>query len=94
MIEQACAMGEIIVKPYLSNGRIYVDTVLPESFFAVDFSGDTIMTAVFPEQLVIGKYCYTRLEYHRFDPITRCMSAGYFAESTMERQENTADKGL
>lgn len=67
MIEQACAMGGIIVKPYLSNGRIYADTVLPESFFAVDFSEDTVTSAVFPEQLVIGKYCYTRLEYHRFD---------------------------
>lgn len=71
MIEQACAMGGVIVKPYLSNGRIYVDTVLPESFFAVDFSEDTITAAVFPEQLVIGKNCYTRLEYHRFDPENR-----------------------
>lgn len=71
MVEQACAVGGIIIKPYLSNGRIYVDTVLPESFFAVDFSEDTIMSAVFPEQLVIGKYCYTRLEYHRFDPEKR-----------------------
>ena len=30
MVEQACAVGGIIVKPYLSNGRIYVDTVLPK----------------------------------------------------------------
>lgn len=67
-IEQACAMGGIVIKPYLSNGRIYVDTVLPESFFAVDFSEDTVTSAVFPEQLVIGKNCYTRLEYHRFNP--------------------------
>lgn len=71
MVEQACAVGGIIVKPYLSNGRIYVDTVLPENFFAVDFSEDTITSAVFPEQLVIGKNCYTRLEYHRFDPENR-----------------------
>lgn len=70
-VEQACAMGGIILKPYLSNGQIYVDTVLPESFFAVDFSEDTITSAVFPEQLVIGKYCYTRLEYHRFNPEKR-----------------------
>ena len=42
MVEQACAMGGIIIKPYLSNGRICVDTVLPESFFAVDFSEDTV----------------------------------------------------
>lgn len=68
IVEQACAMGGIIIKPYLSNGQIYVDTVLPESFFAVDFSEDTITSAVFPEQLVIGKYCYTRLEFHQFDP--------------------------
>ncbi len=71
MVEQACAVGGIIVKPYLSNGRIYVDTVLPENFFAVDFSEDTITSAIFPEQLVIGKNCYTRLEYHRFDPENR-----------------------
>lgn len=68
IVEQACAMGGIIIKPYLSNGQIYVDTVLPESFFAVDFSEDTITSAVFPEQLVIRKYCYTRLEFHQFDP--------------------------
>lgn len=68
IVEQACAMGGIIIKPYLSNGQIYVDTVLPESFFAVDFSEDTVTSAVFPEQLIIGKNCYTRLEFHRFDP--------------------------
>ena len=68
IVEQACAMGGIIIKPYISNGKICVDTVLPESFFAVDFSEDTITSAVFPEQLVIGKNCYTRLEYHQFDP--------------------------
>jgi len=67
--EQACALGGIIVKPYLSNGRIYVDAVSPQSFFPVDFSEDTITSAVFPEQLVIGKYCYTRLEYHQFVPL-------------------------
>lgn len=71
VVEQACATGGIIIKPYLSNGKIYVDTVLPNSFFAVDFSEDAITSAVFPEQLVIGKYCYTRLEYHRFDPKNR-----------------------
>lgn len=71
MVEQACAMGGIILKPYLSNGQIYVDTVLPESFFAVDFSEDTVTSAVFPEQLVIGKHCYTRLEFHQFDPKKR-----------------------
>ena len=71
MVEQACAMGGIIIKPYISNGKICVDTVLPESFFAVDFSEDTITSAVFPEQLVIGKYCYTRLEYHQFNPKKR-----------------------
>ena len=46
IVEQACAMGGIIIKPYLSNGQIYVDTVLPESFFAVDFSEDTDRTSV------------------------------------------------
>ena len=71
MVEQACAMGGIIIKPYLSNGRICVDAVLPESFFAVDFSEDTVTAAVFPEQLVIGKNCYTRLEFHQFDPKKR-----------------------
>ena len=71
MVEQACAMGGIMIKPYLANNQIYTDTVLPESFFAVDFSEDTMTSAVFPEQLVIGKYCYTRLEYHRFDPEKR-----------------------
>ncbi|MDE6833271.1 MAG: phage capsid protein [Ruminococcus sp.] len=71
MVEQACAMGGIIIKPYLSNGRICVDAVLPVSFFAVNFSEDTVTAAVFPEQLVIGKNCYTRLEFHQFDPKKR-----------------------
>ena len=56
---------------FLINNQIYTDTLLPESFFAVNFSEDTMTSAVFPEQLVIGKYCYTRLEYHRFDPEKR-----------------------
>lgn len=65
--EKTCALGGIIVKPYVSNGKIYVDTITPDCFFPVDFSENTIISAVFPEQLIIGKNCYTRLEFHRFD---------------------------
>ena len=66
--EKACALGGIIVKPYISNGKIYLDTITPDCFFPVDFSENMITSAVFPEQLVIGKNCYTRLEFHRLNP--------------------------
>ena len=65
--EKACALGGIIVKPYISNGKIYLDTITPDCFFPVDFSENMITSAVFPEQLVIGKNCYTRLEFHRLN---------------------------
>ena len=69
--EFACALGGIVFKPYLSGRKIKVETITADRFYPVEFSTDGEMTAaVFIERCTSGKTFYTRLEYHRFNPIT------------------------
>lgn len=66
-IEYAAAKGGIAFKPYLSDGHIEVDVVQADGFFPVKFnSRDEVLAAVLPEEIVQGKYKYTRIEYHEF----------------------------
>lgn len=65
LCEYACADGGIAFKPYVSNGKIEVDTVLADSFYPTAYnSRGEITGAVFVETKTKGKEVYTRLEYH------------------------------
>lgn len=67
-VEFACALGGIILKPYLSGKRIKVDSVTADRFLPVSFDSDgEITAAVFQERYTIGNEYYTRLEYHSLD---------------------------
>lgn len=65
--ELACATGGVVLKPYVSDGRIKVATIRAENFIPTEFneSGE-IIGAAFLERYYSGKKVYTRIEQHAF----------------------------
>lgn len=64
-IERALALGGVVLKPFVSYGRIETDFVYANKFAPVSFnSNKEITSALFADQKTIGRDTYTRLEYH------------------------------
>lgn len=64
-VEQGCAKGGLMMKPFISGDRIAVDFVQADQFYPVSFdSSGNITGCVFADQRVVGQYYYTRLEFH------------------------------
>ncbi len=66
-LETALALGGMVFKPYVSNGRIVVDMVRADCFTPISFDDEKMTSAVFVDRKKIGKIYYTRLEYHSFN---------------------------
>lgn len=66
-LEVGNAVGGLVFKPYVKDGKLYVDLVKGSCFYPTEFnsSGD-IIAGIFVSQLTKGNYIYTRLEYHKF----------------------------
>ena len=68
--EYACAKGGLMLKPYISAGKIVTAFVQADSFFPVAFdSSGNITGCVFADRKTKGSRYYTRLEYHDFSPV-------------------------
>ena len=64
-VEKGVAKGGLMLKPYISGDRIYVDFVQADQFYPVAFDANgNITSCVFADQRTIGDKYYTRLEYH------------------------------
>jgi A118 family predicted phage portal protein len=64
-VEQGCAKGGMMLKPYISGEQIAVDFVQADQFYPVSFDSNGNITAcVFVDQRTVGSNYYTRLEYH------------------------------
>lgn len=82
-VERGCAKGSLIFKPYVSGGRIVVDTVEADQFLPVAFDGDGRITAViFVDQRQVGEIYYTRLEYHALQDGTVTIRNAAFRSSS------------
>ena len=66
-LEVGNAVGGLVFKPYVKDGKLYVDLVKGSCFYPTEFnsSGD-IIAGIFASQLTKGNNIYTRLEYHKF----------------------------
>lgn len=64
-LEYGNAKGGLIIKPYVKNGRIFIEFIQQGYFYPVEYD-DTgkITSAIFVSQKVEGENIYTRLEYH------------------------------
>lgn len=66
-LEQGCASGGMIIKPYpnTNDGHIYFDWAMDWSFYPVAFDDDgNLSDVIIPDIFRDGKTIYTRLERH------------------------------
>lgn len=85
-VEKACAMGGIMLKPYLTPSGIATAYIQADSFFPTAFdSSGNITGCIFTERKIVGKRYYTRLEYHSFDEGTyTVLNKAYVSENASE----------
>lgn len=71
-VEDYCAKGGIVLKPYVSRGndgqpgQIEVEFVSADAFYPVNYDKREITDAIFLEFQRMDEYVYTRAEYHQF----------------------------
>lgn len=94
-VESGCALGGMVFKPYLSNGRFAVDFVQADSMLPVSFDGSGNMTAcVFADTRTVGDKYFTRLEFHRLEGTTYTVQNLAFVSSVRDqlgRQTNLSE---
>lgn len=65
--EKALALGGMIIKPYMSNGQLYLDFNQQGEFYPITFDDDgNIIDVAFFDQFTSGKYVYTKVERQTF----------------------------
>lgn len=93
-LEIGNAVGGLVFKPYVKDGKIYVDLVKGSCFYPTEFnsSGD-IIAGIFASQLTKGDEIYTRLEYHKFyeKPILNDIS--YIIKNVVYKSNNNSILG-
>jgi A118 family predicted phage portal protein len=68
-VEKGVAKGGLMLKPYVSGGRISVDFVQADQFYPVAFDSDgDITSCIFADHRQAGDRYYTRLELHQMQP--------------------------
>lgn len=66
-VEKALALGGMIIKPYISNNKIYFDFSFQGDFLPIAFDDDGNITDIaFYDQFVSGEYVYTKVERQTF----------------------------
>ena len=70
-IEEACAVGGILFKPYVSRGIIYTDCLTQERFRPIQFTDDEITGIACFSRISRGKYYYCRVEKQIYDEAAR-----------------------
>lgn len=66
-LEIGNAVGGLVFKPYVKDGKLYIDLVKGSQFYPTEFdSSGNIITGIFVSQLTKSDNIYTRLEYHKF----------------------------
>ena len=64
-VEQGCAKGGLVFKPYVSGGGLCVDFIQADAFFPLAFNNSgRITSAAFAERIVRGDRFFTRIEKH------------------------------
>lgn len=82
-VHLAAAMGGLLLKPLVSEGRIVVDAVQADCFYPIAFDSSGRMTSVVTaEQITRKGTIYTRLEYHSYLPGQHVIQNRAFASTT------------
>ena len=67
-IEEGCALGSLLFKPYVSRGKVLVDCITPEKFRPIHFTDDEITGIACFSRITRGRYYYIRVEIQEYDP--------------------------
>lgn len=71
-LEFALATGGLILKPFVSNGKLNTDILSVSKFIPLSFDENSVVTSgIGISQNTIGKKIQTRMEHHIFDKIQR-----------------------
>ena len=65
-LDYGIASGGLLLKPYYHNG-LQIAFVAQNQYLPVRYTNDACTAVICPEELVLEKRCYTRLEFHQFD---------------------------
>lgn len=67
-LEQGCAAGGMIIKPYPANGHLFFDVSLDWDIYPVAFdNAGNLQDVIIPDFITDGDTYYTRLERHTLD---------------------------
>ena len=67
-LEQGCAAGGMVIKPYPRNGHVYFDWTMDWSLYPIAFDDEgNISDVIFRDSYTEGKTYYTRLERHTIE---------------------------
>jgi phage portal protein, putative, A118 family len=66
-IEYMFAMGGMIIKPFVQDGKVRLSYVTADCFIPISWHNDTIDEGIFIGEYKRGKKTYTHLEWHRWD---------------------------
>lgn len=93
-LEVGNAVGGLVFKPYVKDGKLYVDLVKGSCFYPTEFdSSGNIIAGIFVSQMTKGESIYTRLEYHKFyeKPIEN--DVNYIIKNIAYKSENSSVLG-
>lgn len=95
-VEDYCAKGGIVIKPYVSKGadgkpgQIEVEFIGADAFYPTAYNKREITEGIFLEFQRQGEYIYTRAEYHQFSDHTITITNRAFRSRRIE-SENEFD---
>lgn len=88
-LEEACAVGGFVFKPYVCNGEVLTDCITQDKFMPLEWTDDEITSAIFLSRITKGEFCYFRLEKQTYDSETH----SHRVESKFYRSKNPDDLG-
>lgn len=69
-LEFGLCMGGFAFRPYIENGKLYVDASGATAFSPIEFDGNgRCVSGVFKDEITVKHQKYTRLEYHGFEKL-------------------------
>ena len=80
--EYGCALGGVVIKPYLTDDGVAIQYIRADRFFPIAFDASgNITQCVFVDQVRTGKSIYTRLELHILDSGLAVHNLAYKSQS-------------
>jgi A118 family predicted phage portal protein len=81
-LSSAIAKGGMVLKPYVSDGKIKIEIVQAENFYPTKYKDGEITAAVFVERITKGELTYTRLEQHEYENNTAYIKNAAYVTKT------------